>query len=115
MSVMVGCGILTAGEWVPEKKRLQCLTKNVKKTKTMKKHSTFPVGVTAVPIVKPHNFSVGADSGRADDGKVTVYILKRPFLMRMFSCTGTHLKYVDWKIFIYSGVFRLIIRDRVVR
>ena len=80
MSVMVGCGILTAGEWVPEKKRLQCLTKNVKKTKTMKKHSTFPVGVTAVPIVKPHNFSVGADSGSTDFDEVTVKISEKAML-----------------------------------
>ena len=75
MSVMIGCGIPTAGERVLEMKRLEMLAdkerdnKKVKKKKNKKKQSTIPLGATLVPIFK---------SGRADSGNVEVNILKRP-------------------------------------
>ena len=84
VSVMIGCGIPTAGERVLEMKRLEMLAdeerekKQMKKRKKKYKKSTIAVGATFVPIVKNNNFSVGAHSGRADSGKVTVNILKRP-------------------------------------
>jgi hypothetical protein len=82
MSVMIGCGIPTAGERVLEMKRLQTLADKeraktqVKKRKKKYKKSTTAVGPTLVPIVKNNNFSVGAHSGRAHSDKVTVNILK---------------------------------------
>ncbi len=75
ISVMIGCGIPTAGERVLEMKRLEMLAdkerdnKKVKKKKNKKKQSTIPLGATLVPIFK---------SGRADSGNVEVNILKRP-------------------------------------
>jgi hypothetical protein len=86
MSVMIGCGIPTAGERVLEMKRLQTLADKeraktqVKKRKKRYKKSTIAVGPTLVPIVKNNNFSVGADSGSTDFDEVTVKISEKAML-----------------------------------